>query len=158
MEARDLERAFALLDQHRHDLRLTGPPPLHSIEAAEELLGARFPPSYRAFVEREGAGSIMGREVYGVLSDVNAIGPPSLVWRTLQARESSHLPDRYLVIVDFDDSSALALDASRRRHDGEYPVVRVWPGEDEGDLVHGDVADDFGSFLLRFVEERLGAG
>lgn len=156
MNAKDnLTRAFELIDAHRNELRLVGPPPPQTIETAEGLLDIQFPPSYRAFVEREGAGSIKGREIYGVVPDLHAPGPPNVVWRTLDSRASASLPDRYLIIVDFDDSSAIALDTSQRRSDGEASVVRIWPGEVESELVDSELASDFGSFLLRFVEERV---
>ena len=150
-----LKRAFQLIDERRDELRLVGPPPPRAVETAQRLLDVQLPPSYRAFVEREGAGSIKGREIYGVVPNPQTKGPPNLVWRTLDSRASAGLPDRYLIIVDLDDSSAIALDTSQRRGDGESPVVRIWPGESEGELVDSEVASDFGSFLLRFVEERL---
>jgi hypothetical protein len=151
----DLERAFELFDKHRDELRLVGPPQSEVIDEAENALGAAFPPSYRAFVARQGAGSIRGREVYGVLDDVHAKGPPNVVWRTMDARTSTHLPDRYVIVVDFDDSSSAALDLSHQNSTGECPVVRIWPGEAESDLVDSQLADNFGSFILRFTEERL---
>jgi cell wall assembly regulator SMI1 len=151
----NLEEAFALLDAHRDDVWLVGPASRQAIQETERLLGVQFPPSYRAFVEREGAGSINGREIYGVVANPQGKSAPNVVWMTLDLRASARLPDRYLIIVGFDDSSSLALDASQQGSDGEYPVVRIWPGEDEDELVDSEVASDFGSFLLRFVEERL---
>lgn len=150
-----LEEAFRLLEPLHDRLRLVGAAPPEAVDEAERLLGVSFPPSYRAFVERAGAGSILGREVYGVLAEPQAKGPPNVVWITLNARSSFGLPDRFLIVVDLDDSSALALDSSQRRFDGECPVIHIWPGEPESELVDTEVASDFGSFFLRFAEERI---
>ena len=117
----------------------------------------RFPPSYRAFLDQFGAGSILGREVYGVAPDPEAQGPPNVVWQTLHARRTFGVPPHYIKLVDLDDSSAIALDASAQRQDGEMPVVRIWPGELGADLLDGEVAPDFGSFFDKFVDERLEA-
>jgi len=119
------------------------------------MLGVAFPPSYRAFVEQMGAGSVLGREVYGVVPDPSASGPPNVVSATLSARESLALPERFVIVVDLDDSSAIALDTGNADSDGEVPVVRIWPGEEGDELVEGEVASDFGSFFDQFVRERL---
>jgi len=136
-------------------MRFVGPAPAAKVEESERMLGVAFPPSYRAFVEQMGAGSVLGREVYGVVPDPSASGPPNVVSATLSARESLALPERFVIVVDLDDSSAIALDTGNADSDGEVPVVRIWPGEEGDELVEGEVASDFGSFFDQFVRERL---
>src|SRR5437773_3713571 len=109
-----LRQAFDLLDGNRQQLHLVGPALPGAIEAAESRLGLRLPPSYRTFLEGEGGGSVKGREIYGVVSNLEAAGPPNVVWRTMQARGSAKLPKRFVILVDFDDSSAIALDTDQR--------------------------------------------
>lgn len=154
MSNSDLEAALADLDRNTDKVHFTGPASSAAVAEAERALGVRFPPSYRAFVERYGAGSIAGRELYGVLDDPVAPGPPNVVWVTERARQDFGLPRQFVVLVDFDDSSAVALDSSLSASDGEQPVLRIWPGE-PGDVIDSELARDFGAFLKRFVDERL---
>jgi hypothetical protein len=88
----DFEEALRLLQPWRHDLRVVGPAKAEQIHDAEEALSATFPPSYRSFLAALGAGSILGREIYGIVRDPSAPGPPNVVWRNLDARLNSGLP------------------------------------------------------------------
>lgn len=147
--------AIRILDPYMKRMRFVGPASAANIAESERMLLARFPPSYRSFVEQLGAGSVLGREIYGVVSDPSASGPPNVVSATLNARKSLALPERFVVVVDLDDSSAIALDVGSADSDGETPVVRIWPGEEADGLVEGEVAPDFGSFFVQFVRDRL---
>jgi hypothetical protein len=72
-----------------------------------------------------------------------------------ESERSLALPAQYVVVLDLDDSSALALDVACTGSEGEAPVVRIWPGEEGDELVEGEVASDFGSFFEQLVKERL---
>lgn len=149
--------AVKSLEPHADHLAVVGPASRANVDKSERLVGLLFPPSYRAFLYQFGAGSILGREIYGVVPDPEASGTPNVVWQTLDARRTFGLPPEYLKLVDLDDSSAIALDASASTHDAEMPVVWIWPGELGADLLGGELAPDFGSFFARFVNERLDA-
>lgn len=151
----DVQQAVELLQQWRDDLQLVGPAPPRLIQDAEEALGVVFPPSYRSFLVALGGGSILGREIYGIVHDLSAAGPPNVVWITLNSRRVEGLPDRFVLVAHLDDSSAFALDARRSDSDGESPVLRIWPGEPEEELVHSEAAASFGSFFLQFTRERI---
>ena len=124
------------------------------IDAAETELGFAFPPSYRLFVDRLGAGSIGAFEVYG-LTRAPFSGPiPDAVWVTLRDRRGpSRLPDTLIVIGSDGMGGDYVLDVSK----GDEPPVEVWEG---GSSVEGGelerVADSFGSFLLGNVQRESG--
>lgn len=120
-----------------------------SIREAERLLEVRLPPSYRAFLERAASGTFGWYEINGLVADLDAPGPPNVIWETSRAREEYALPRQFVVLTSLDDSSALALDTDA----AEGPVVKLWPGETDADLVQGEVAPSFGQFLLRTVRE-----
>ena len=150
----DLEEALRLLEPWRSALRVVGPATEEQIEEAEEALGVAFPATYPSFLAELGAGSILGSEIYGVVRDLAAPGPPNVVWMNLHLRRDAGLPEHLIVVADLDDSSAFALDVSGA---GSYeaPVLRIWPGEPSEALVDGEVAASFGSFFLRFAQERI---
>jgi SMI1-KNR4 cell-wall len=151
----DLEHAVRLLQPWRHELRVVGPATPAEIEDAEAALAVAFPLSYRGFLAELGAGSILGREIYGVVRDRSAAGPPGVVWMNLARRRQVALPSHLIVVADLDDSSAFALDLSGNGSDAESPVVRIWPGEPPNTLVDSEVAPSFGSFFLQFAQERI---
>lgn len=120
-----------------------------TIAAAEQALGVRLPPSYRAAVAALGTWDIAGEEFLGVFT-MPTTGDQLLgsVWETLDARRKFALPVD-LVVVMFDGSGDLVvLDASAADARGEYPVL-VWnPGiVTSSEMERLD--DDFGSFALR---------
>jgi antitoxin YobK len=149
----DVDVALRLLRRVPRHLHVVGPATPERIQAAEQALGVTFPPSYRRFLGELGAGSILGREVYGVVPDISAAGPPNVVWMNLDRRQAESLPDHFVVLVDLDDSSSYALDTAG--DGGESPVVRIWPGEPVQTLVDSQVAPSFGSFFHRFTQERI---
>jgi hypothetical protein len=151
----DLQEAFRLLQPWRHELRVVGPATPEQIADAEAALAVTFPPSYRGFLAEFGSGSILGREIYGVVRDISAAGPPGVVWMNLDRRRDVALPRHLIVVADLDDSSAIALDLSDHGSQGESPVVRIWPGEPSNTLVESQVAPSFGSFFAQFVQERI---
>jgi hypothetical protein len=68
-------------------------------QEAESALGICFPPSYRAFLQAFGAGSIRGREIYGILDgDYQNSAIPDGIWLTLQERQSSGLPESLVIV------------------------------------------------------------
>ncbi|WP_052666456.1 SMI1/KNR4 family protein [Nitriliruptor alkaliphilus] len=150
------ESASALLREDENRCDVVGPRDEPLIVAAEEALGLRLPPSYRAFVARFGAGDVAGEEIFGVIhGDFSASGVPDGIWMTLEGRRDWNLPST-MVVVSFDGGTDyLVLDTARGGEDGEAPVL-VWrpgssaPGDDLEQL-----APDFGTWLLELCRARL---
>jgi hypothetical protein len=123
------------------------------VTAAEDALGLRFPPAYRQFVSRLGAGSFGSFEVYGVISEPFDGPVPDAVWATLGERaEPSNLPPSMIVIGVDGMGGTYVLDISK----GAQPPVEVWNGgrsvaDDELEII----APSFGEFLLEAVEDEL---
>jgi antitoxin YobK len=65
----ELAEAFELIESRRSRCRFVGERGERLVSLAEETLGVSFPPSYRSFVRRFGAGNIAAEEIYGVVSD-----------------------------------------------------------------------------------------
>jgi hypothetical protein len=79
---------------------------------------------------------------------------PNAVWATAGSRSDFGLPHRYVLIAEYDDSPAAALDCEAAGPDGECPVIRLWPGEEGDDLLDSEIAESFGAFFDAFVRER----
>jgi hypothetical protein len=145
---RDLETGFQLLRANAHAARFAGPRDEPLIEAAERALGVRFPPSYRSFLSALGAGSIRGREFYGVIDeDWSAPGPPDAIGTTLAERAGSRLPAELVIVGASGDGGWYVLDCAEAG--GEAPVL-IW-----AHAAGGRIADDFGEFFAMLVEEAV---
>jgi hypothetical protein len=69
MTMRDYEAARKMLLEHGGLADFAGPRDEGLIEQAEQVLGLRFPPTYRRFLREFGSGSFGGTEIYGVVDD-----------------------------------------------------------------------------------------
>jgi len=120
-----------------------------TILAAEEALGLRLPPSYRAFLKAFGYGGAGDTYLLGVCDSFELREPsfPNVVGINLAGRKSG-LPDHVLVIEERDGGGQYALDFSTCDQSGETAVV-VWPSEAcDPKKPLEVVAVDFGEFLL----------
>lgn len=133
----------------------TGPIPQQIVEEAEELLGVRFPPSYRQFLLKLGCGDVAGAEFYGIVDDNLRNGPiPNGIWLTLDERATAQLPPK-MVLVGFTGMSGYyALDLSRVGDNREAPVV-MWQAGATASACPV-IAKDFGTFFLDEVSSALG--
>ena len=131
-----------------------GPCAEHLIERAEERIGHRFPPSYRAFVAAVGTASFGGEEVYGLIPhNFEGFGVPNALWLyESQVREYAQ-PRRYFEFYNYGDGTTVALDFGRRSDHGECELAETHAGAwaEYAERVDGD----FGTFLLELVRERL---
>jgi hypothetical protein len=152
----EFEAAMAIVSEHPGVADFVGPRDSYLIAKAEQTLGVIFPPTYQVFLGRLGAGHFGSFEVLGVITDeFRNSGIPDAIWLTLRAREEWPLP-RHFVVVYFDGGTDyFVLDSSRVRADGEYPIVAWHPGQ-AINLAPQEVADDFGSFFLRYIRAELG--
>lgn len=147
---RNLETGFELVRANADAARFAGPREAPLIEAAERALGVRFPPSYRSFLGALGAGSIRGREFYGVIdADWSAPGPPDAIGTTLAERAGSRLPAELVIVGASGDGGWYVLDCAAPGPGGEAPVL-IW-----AHAAGGRVADDFGQFFAMLVEEAV---
>jgi hypothetical protein len=133
----------------------TGPIPQQIVVEAEELLGVRFPPSYRQFLLKLGCGDVAGAEFYGIVDDKLREGPiPNGIWLTLDERETAGLPPK-MVLVGFTGMGGYyALDLSRVAENREAPVV-MWQAGAPASACPV-IANDFGTFFLDEVSIALG--
>jgi antitoxin YobK len=156
MGLRELDVALGLIAEYPDLADFEGPKGSELVDNAEKTLGLVFPPSYREFLERLGAGSFGSVEVFGVIrNDFVSSGIPDGVWLTQRARKEWNLP-RPMVVVYFDGATGyFAIDTSRVGVDRESPVVLCYPGRVGRSDVPQLMAADFGSFLLEQVSVEL---
>ena len=149
MAIEDVEAALALIAEHRDDGTFAGPADDATIERAESLLGLTFPPTYRCFLERLGAGDIWGEEFYGIV-DEELENPlvPNVVGLVLAERNAGSLPDHLLPVYVVGEGTVFGLDFSASA-DAEPPVVS-WHGDPEAGTE--PEASDFGAFLLQVLQ------
>lgn len=109
------------------------------ITEAERSLGINFPPSYREFLERFGAGTIGFYEIFGLSETEGPSDPPlwrNVVKETLRARKTARgtIPDTYVVFTSDGQGCRFFLDTSQVDEKGESPVIGWGPGV-EGEVV-----------------------
>jgi len=123
------------------------------IAAAESALGGAFPPTYREFLQRLGAGNFGASEFYGVIDDnFDDSEVPNGIWLTLRERTDSKLPKSLVVIGSTGDGGYYCLGLENGR---ETPVVVFDPGTPAAQQLPEVVAKDFGEFFLSEVRSRL---
>jgi antitoxin YobK len=113
--------------------RNAGPASAEQIEAAEEALAVRFPPSFRAFLSLYGASWFHSPyEISGIGPEIDSDGTPewtSVTLTTQQARRMGQSAELIALTSDGCDCH-IYLDSGHAREDGEYPVVVLAPGFD----------------------------
>jgi hypothetical protein len=154
MGMRELRAAMAMIERDGTG-DFSGPIPEELVERAEELLGVRFPPSYRHFLHELGCGDIGGAEFYGICSDDLLKGPiPNGIWLTLDERTTSGLGNDMVIVGADGTGGYYALDLARADADAEAPVVLWQPGAPS--RACPVVARDFGMFLRDEVAAAVG--
>lgn len=156
MSVADVEVAVRLIAKRPASVSFAGERDEALLRAAEEALGLQFPPSYRLFLRRLGAGNVGSFEVYGVIDrDFQVSAVPDAIWMTLRGREQWALPPS-MVVVYFDGAGDYyVVDTARSSPSGESPMV-VWrPGYSQNADAPEVVADDFGTFFLDITKRAL---
>lgn len=152
MSMSDLEQAIQLIDDKVAIADFEGPRPEELVKLAEVALTLEFPPTYREFVRRLGAGDIAGAEFYGVIKgDFENSSVPDAIWLTLDERKTCKLPEPFIIVGDTGDGNYYVIDLSDRNPAGEGPVVEWSPGNRTSRVV----AEDFGAFLLQRLRLAL---
>ena len=125
----------------------SGPATLDAVRKIEEAIGTSLPPSYVSFLLSHGHISIGGCAVSGVTDgdQINDTGG-TVLCDTDTLRSEGGLPANFLVVGPHEDG-AYCLDLSRRRSDGECPVVNF----EIGSVQHEKpVAETFEDWIVEF--------
>ena len=146
------------------------------IQKAESLLGVRFSKQCREFYTNYNYLSFYGQEIYGVDPEKLDVLVGNSVGATLSARKKWGLPAQWILFLDYgSDDTAVYMDYSQLNADGEPRIIEAVytngehldeyndEGFEEGQepegycryMVNEVLAEDFGQFLLKLVEEEL---
>lgn len=130
--------------------------PPERVQRAEEVLGIRFPPTYRRFLLELGAGGLGSEEIYGVFSDdFESAGHPSAISYTLELRNEGRIADDLVVVYGLGNGTEYGLATGRAGADGEAPVVGFIPGLSHPSDDLEIVFPDFGCFFLDTIKFEL---
>jgi len=119
---------------------------------AEKLLGLNLSKQTREYLKNFGYISIFGHEFFGIYKDDfsgNLHG--NMVESTLAERKDYNLPCKWLSLYFFDDGYYGFLDYSDLNFDEEPSVIMASYNGSEYIKVK-KIADDFGEFLLKCVQ------
>jgi hypothetical protein len=158
MNLQKLNLAFELLKERKTSLECDfhGPKDENIIFKAELILGLKFPPSYRFFLQTVGAGGPGKAYIPGLITNTSqALKDGGIVWGELTDREKGFHPKHLINIHDVGEGTTYCLDTSQMNEEGECPVV-AWPlGGYEETPVLEIIAPDFGTFFLDLVKQEL---
>ncbi len=155
MSIKNYETALQIIAEHPDLSDFDSPAPEQKVEAAEEILGLTFPPSYRRFLLDLGVGGFGSQEIYGITpGDLTGASVPNGIWYTLIKRERAALPKELVVVYGVGDGELFCIDTGVRK-DGECPVIAYQPGFPSSEQRREVVAEDFGALLLELVQREL---
>lgn len=124
------------------------------VQKAEQTLGIRFPPTYRAFLLDFGAGNFGAFEVYGIIDDdFENSSVPDAIWFTLTERREVNFPADILVIGDAGTGELYCLRVSQS--DNEGTVVLIDPGMINEELAGQPISKDFGCYILENIQRQM---
>ena len=124
-----IEQPIAEIEAFGEVFEWYGPRNEASVAQLERALGAKLPPSYRAFLFRYGGG---GTRAYDGISGIYGNDPLSMqlgatYGDTMRMRNDRGVPARLIVIERGDEHfPPMCLDTSCPALDGEFPVVGFW--------------------------------
>jgi SMI1-KNR4 cell-wall len=145
--ARRITSLLQKIKSRGHDVWEAGPATTDAIQKIEEAIGGRLPRSYVSFLLSHGALCIYDNSVSGVTNgDRIRDGRGTALSDTETLRSQAALPAGFLVVGPHEDG-ACCLDLTRRRSDGECPVVNY----EMGSVQHEKpVANTFEDWLVEF--------
>jgi antitoxin YobK len=154
--ATTLDPGLKLVADHADDADFTDGADPASIERAERLLGVSFPPSYREFLARLGAGNLGSREFYGIIPGFDMADPtvPNMVGVTKELQDAGTLPADIVVIGSTGYGPYYVIDTRRPDPRGEGPVLVWFPGVSSRENAERD-AENFGEFFTTQVERAV---
>ena len=153
MSVQELFEGLRIVDTNRRSGRFLGPRDIALIDTAEAAIGSAFPPTYREFVQRLGAGYFAGFEFYGITDgNFEASEVPNGIWLTLNEHRAGMVPANLLIIADAGDGAYYCIEL---RNGQEGPVI-IYESGIPADKQHPEkVANDFGEFFLAQVRQQL---
>lgn len=129
--------------------------PEEEIKMSEEMLGICFSKQCREFYEKYGYLSFFGTEIYGIdPKDDSGILEGNSVAYALNDRKEYSLPKEWIPIYNFDDGNMAYLDYSSLNAEKEPRVIVAFYNGKEYEIVE-TLAEDFGDFILRLVQEQV---
>jgi hypothetical protein len=148
------EQALAIVRAKPAASDFFGRAPDDNVDAAEQMLGIRMPPSYRMFLTTLGVGSFDDAEFYGIIANkIPGSSVPSMVWQTLENRKLAGFPGTHITIMSSGYGPIFCLDSSVVNSEDEYPVVEWTPAvsvTNPGERL----AESFGTFFLDEISKR----
>jgi hypothetical protein len=152
----DYDEAVAVVADHLDEADFEAQPE-ERVDRAEQVLGVRFPPSYRRFLLEYGAGGVGSEEIYGIVNDdFDDPRPPQAVGLTQRLRREGQISDDLVVTYNLGQGSYYALDTANAGPDGEAPVVGFTPGLNSAGDELDTIAPSFASFFLETVRADVG--
>ena len=130
-----------------------GPADENVIAELEATFGRSMPPSYRAYLARFGAISILDNSLSGIIDGMIDLGRGWAWTDTRYARDWCKLPEHYLV-VEPDSDGFVCQDFSRTRADGECPVIYHIPFRT---TPFNELGESYGEWLRRSLEGYIEA-
>lgn len=124
------------------------------IEKAEKFLDINITGSYKNFLLDFGAGAFGSLEILGVTDDqFENSTVPNGIWYSFTLRKEINFPKHLIVIHEFGNGELFCLDL---KSDASNPhVVAIWPEEGSPVVVTEKIANSFGEFFLKAVQEEL---
>lgn len=155
MASNILDLVNDLMIQSGEDFHFSGSATSELIDSYENVLGNKFPKSYRLFLEKYGTLSFNGESFYGVSkSGLNATSIPDVKYATEEARKLGDIDGSMIKIKSSGYGPSFSIDTSTIGKQGEAVIV-------ETELSFKDsaekkiIADNFGEFLLSEIEQSL---
>jgi len=151
MEHTDMTSAFELIGLHMEHAYFLGPRDGTLIDKAEKRLGVRFPPSYRQFIARLGAGAFGFAEFYGIVkADFEHSSVPDAIWVTVNDRSRFGLPDFLVAVYDVGDGTTFYIDTSNVDNKGESPIVTFYRADS---VIIATPYTSFGQLFLEKMQQ-----
>jgi hypothetical protein len=145
MSVLDLRAAFEIIEKNKERADFVGPRSEALVEIVEQRLNVRFPPTYREFVLKYGAGNVGAVEICGVISDeIDNDSIPNGAWLTSDLRAKSALPSNCVAIGETGDGGYYCIILGDT---AESPVGIFMPGSPSTKGRIEIIAEDFGRFL-----------
>lgn len=116
------------------------------IEAAQQRLALKFPPSYVWWLRNFCGGEINGEEIFSIYEvDFDEVVGGDIVYVNEMNRENGISTTDMLVVQETDDGETYYFKLSEADANGEFPVY--------SDIDNEKFADNFIEFLIRKITE-----
>lgn len=154
MQKSYFEKATEIINQNSQFNNFVGSRPDSLIEKGELRLGLKFPPSYREFLKKYGAGYFAGESYYGLIGEnFEDSGHPDGIWLNISSR-SYGVPNHLVIVNGLGEGTEFAIDTSKPDQKGECPIVAVPIGY-QGGFDLEVIANSFGEFFYNTIQEAI---